>query len=118
MESAVIDTPVCDDPILKRSSKQRVKPKRIPPYAVIIENDDEHTYPYVIELIQKVFGYDKQKAQMLTERVDNDGEAHVWTGSKEVAELKVDQVRGGGTDFYASKPVTFPIGCRMEPLPS
>jgi hypothetical protein len=34
-----------------------------------------------------------------------------------VAELKRDQIRGFGTDYYAPKPVTFPLGVTIEPLP-
>lgn len=41
----------------------------------------------------------------------------VWSGSKEVAELKRDQVRSAGPDFYAAKKVEFPLGVTIEPLP-
>jgi hypothetical protein len=34
-----------------------------------------------------------------------------------VAELKRDQIRGAGTDFYAIKPVRFPLGVLIEPMP-
>ena len=33
------------------------KPKKQPPYAVIVLNDDEHSFPYVIDTFSKVFGY-------------------------------------------------------------
>lgn len=108
--TAVLDAPP------KSSESKRTKPRRIPPYAVIIENDDLHTFPYVSELLQKVFGFSEEKASKFTEQVDKDGEAHVWSGSKEVAELKCDLIRSGGPDLYATKKVTFSLGCRMEPL--
>src|SRR5579863_5161565 len=87
--------------------KEKTRPKTQPPYAVIVENDDVHTWLYVIEVLQKVFGYDEQKAFVLTAQVHYSGQAIVWSGSLEVAELKRDQIRGFGNDIYAEKPVTF-----------
>ena len=102
----------------KRKAKRRkVRTKKQPPYAVIVENDDFHTFDYVIEVLQKVFGYDLQKAFILTTQVHFAGQAIVWSGSLELAELKRDQIRGFGPDVYAMKPVTFPLGVRIEKLP-
>ncbi len=93
------------------------KPKRLPPYQVIILNDDEHTFPYVISLIQKVFHHDANHAVRLTANIHHRGRAVVWTGPKEHAEMKRDLVRGYGPDFYASAPVRYPLGVRIEPMP-
>jgi ATP-dependent Clp protease adaptor protein ClpS len=107
------------DPKSKRRSKEQEKtrPKTQPPYAVIVENDDVHSWNYVIEVLQKVFGYDEQKAYLLTAEIDVTGQSIVWSGALEVAELKRDQIRGFGPDVYAMKPVTFPLGVRVEMLP-
>jgi ATP-dependent Clp protease adaptor protein ClpS len=88
-----------------------------PPYAVIVENDDLHTFEYVIEGLQKVCGYSRQKAWLLAVEIDSRGRAIVWSGTKELAELKCEQIRGLGPDFFAPKPVTFPLGVYIEPLP-
>ena len=93
------------------------KPKRQPPYAVIVENDDLHTYTYVIEALSKIFGYSPQKSYHLAYEIDSNGRAIVWSGTRELAELKRDQIRGFGPDHYATKPVTFPLGTYVEPLP-
>jgi ATP-dependent Clp protease adaptor protein ClpS len=101
----------------RKSTRENTRPKKQPPYAVIVENDDDHTFDYVIEVLQKVFGYDLQKALLLTSQVHDAGQALVWSGALELAELKRDQIRGFGPDIYAMKPVTFPLGVRVEPLP-
>jgi ATP-dependent Clp protease adaptor protein ClpS len=101
----------------REKEKDKSRPKTQPPYAVIVENDDFHTFNYVIEVLQKVFGYDLQKAFVLTAEVDATGQAIVWSGALEVAELRRDQIRGFGPDLYAMKPVTFPLGVRVEKLP-
>ena len=54
---------------------------------------------------------------MLTSQVHLSGQAIVWSGTLELAELKRDQIRGFGPDTYAMKPVTFPLGVRVEQLP-
>src|SRR5580698_1846206 len=91
----------------RTTKRENVRPKKQPPYAVIVENDDLHTFEYVIEALQKVFGYDVQKALLLTSQVHNAGQALVGSGALELAELKRDQIKGFGTDNYGSKPVTF-----------
>ena len=121
-ESSVIEEPeviVRPKPKAKRRSKEEEKttPKTQPPYAVIVENDDFHTFTYVIEVLQKVFGYDVQKGFLLAAEIDATGQAIVWSGALELAELKRDQIRGFGPDLYAMKPVTFPLGARVEKLP-
>jgi ATP-dependent Clp protease adapter protein ClpS len=97
--------------------KNKSDPKTQPPYAVIVENDDLHTFEYVIEGLQNVCGYSRQKAWLLAVEIDSRGKANVWSGTKELAELKCEQIRGLGTDFFAPKPVTFPLGVYIEPLP-
>jgi len=103
----------------QRRKKQRAgaKPKKQPPYAVVVFNDEEHTFQYVIETLMKVFGYPQEKSYSLTLQIHNEGRAIVWSGSREVAELKRDQIRSAGPDFYADEKVDFPLGVTVEPLP-
>lgn len=93
------------------------KPKRQPPYAVIVENDDDHTFEYVIETLSKVCGHSRQKAHLLAVEIDSRGRAIVWSGTRELAELKRDQIRGMGADHFGPRPVTYPLGVVIEPLP-
>jgi len=96
--------------------ESKSKPKKQPQYVVIVENDDYHTFIYVIEVLQKVCGHRLEEAERLASEVHHTGRAVVWQGSMEVAELKRDQIRGYGPDLYAQAPVTFPLGCYIEPL--
>ena len=92
------------------------KPKPLPPYGVFVLNDDLHSFSYVIETFQKVFRYDAQKAFELARHIHLNGRGLVFSGSKEVAELKRDQIRGAGPDFHAAQKVEFPLGAYIEPL--
>lgn len=83
---------------------------------VILLNDEEHTFQYVVDLLMKIFHYDLDKAFAIVIKIDQDGQAVVDTTSKERAELKQEQVHGMGPDFLipASKG---PITCVIEPAP-
>jgi len=111
------DTAVLEPPVTTKAPEEK-KPKKAKPWAVIVMNDDEHTFQYVMELFQKVFHYDVAKCFKLADEIDKTGRAVVWSGSQEVAELKRDQIKGGGTDFYAEAgPVKYPLGCYIEEMP-
>jgi ATP-dependent Clp protease adaptor protein ClpS len=93
------------------------EPQLLPPHAVVVFNDDLHTFPYVIETFMKVFGYSKEKSYMLALQIHTNGRGIVWSGTKELAELKVEQIRSAGPDFYAARKVDFPLRAIVEPLP-
>jgi ATP-dependent Clp protease adaptor protein ClpS len=101
----------------RRAGPSRRKPRPLPPYAVIVFNDDVHTFAYVIETFMKVFGYSPRKSLLLAEQIHHGGRGIVWSGSKEVAELKRDQIRSAGPDLYAVQKVDFPLDVTIEPLP-
>lgn len=112
---AIAEPPAAKISPQERASDQRPKP--LPPHAVIVLNDDVHTFEYVMEAFQKVFGYPREKCYQLALQIHSSGRGLVWSGTKEVAELKRDQLRGVGPDFYAEKKVEFPLGVVVEPLP-
>ena len=93
------------------------KTRRLPPYHVIILNDEEHTFPYVIELLTKLFAHPLAAAQELTWRIHTAGRAVVYTTHKEKAELKRDQVLAYGPDPRMSISKG-PLGCYIEPAPT
>jgi ATP-dependent Clp protease adaptor protein ClpS len=93
------------------------RPKTQPPYAVVVFNDDEHSFQYVIETFIKVFGYPLEKSHSLTLEIHNAGKGIVWSGPREVAELTRDQIRSASPDFYASQKVDSPLRVTIEPLP-
>ena len=45
---------------------QETRTRRLPPYNVIILNDEEHTFEYVIELLIKLFAHPLPTAEELT----------------------------------------------------
>jgi ATP-dependent Clp protease adaptor protein ClpS len=72
--------------------------RRQPPYHVILLNDDDHTYEYVIVMLKDLFGYPLEKGYQLAKEVDTRGRAIVCTTTLERAELKRDQIHAYGPD--------------------
>lgn len=70
-----------------------------PLYHVVLLDDQEHTYEYVVEMLSRLFGYGLEKALRIACEVDGQGQAVVYTGPLEVAELKQQQIHGYGADW-------------------
>jgi len=104
-------------PRSKSQADQETKTRRQPPYNVVILNDEEHTFDYVIELLTKVFRHSLATAKDLTWRIHNTGRAIVYTTHKEKAELKREQVLSWGPDPRMSISKG-PLGCYIEPAPT
>lgn len=78
------------------------KTDQLPPYHVVLLDDDDHTYAYVMDMLQSLFSHPQEQAYLLAEQVDHTGRAIVCTTHKEKAELKRDQILGYGCDFRIS----------------
>jgi ATP-dependent Clp protease adaptor protein ClpS len=85
-------------PVKERQVRDDKKPKRQPRYNVILWNDDDHTYAYVIVMLMELFGYPPEKGYQMAKTVDGEGRVIVITTTKEHAELKRDQIHAYGKD--------------------
>ncbi len=79
-------------------TETETKIRRQPPYHVVLINDDDHTYDYVIRMLKELFGYPDEKGFQLAREVDTQGRVIVCTTSLERAELKRDQIHAYGPD--------------------
>jgi ATP-dependent Clp protease adaptor protein ClpS len=70
-----------------------------PRWNVVLLNDDDHTYDYVIEMLGKVFGHDLETALRMAMEVDSADRVIVDTTTKERAELKQEQIHAFGPDW-------------------
>ncbi|MBA3700812.1 MAG: ATP-dependent Clp protease adaptor ClpS [Planctomycetes bacterium] len=70
-----------------------------PRWQVVLLNDDDHTYEYVVEMLVKLFQHTVETAFTMACEVDQTGRVVVDTTSKERAELKRDQIHAYGADW-------------------
>jgi len=78
--------------------KKESPPRRLPPYNVVLLNDNDHTYDYVIEMLGTLFGYNTTKSFVMADQLNPHGRVIVVTTHKELAELKRDQIQSFGRD--------------------
>lgn len=84
--------------VRRRRQRQQDRPKRQPRYHVVLWDDDDHTYAYVMVMLMELFAHPPEKGYQLAKEVDTQGRAIVLTTTREHAELKRDQIHAYGKD--------------------
>jgi ATP-dependent Clp protease adaptor protein ClpS len=74
-----------------------------PLYNVVLLDDDDHTYDYVIEMLQKLFLHSEAEAYQHAVEVDTTGRTVVITCGLAEAEFGRDQVHAYGPDWRMPK---------------
>lgn len=94
----------------------QAKPQPARMWNVVLLDDDEHTYDYVMEMLRDIFKYDLQMAYKMACEVDQTGRVIVFSAVLEQAELKRDQIHAYGADPRLERSRT---GMRavLEPAP-
>jgi ATP-dependent Clp protease adaptor protein ClpS len=100
----------------KTEPREETRTRLLPPYHVILENDDHHSMEFVVEVLCKVLGCTVEHAALLMMEAHTSGRAVIWTGPKEVAELKAEQVLTFH-ETHADGRQLGPLGCTIEPAP-
>ena len=111
-QAAVLDEP--EVMVVTRKQPERSKPKRQPRYHVVLWDDSEHTFEYVIMMMQQLFGFTFERGWQFAKEVDSNGRAICLTTTKEHAELKRDQIHAFGKDPLATK-CSGSMSCSIEP---
>ena len=70
-----------------------------PLWNVVLLNDDDHTYDYVIEMLMRLFLKTADEAYRHAVEVDTQGRTIVMTCEREAAEFARDQIHGFGADW-------------------
>ncbi len=69
-----------------------------PMYRVVLLDDDDHSYDYVIEMLQKIFVFTLEEAYRHAEEVDATGRTVLIVCEKPHAEFARDQIISYGPD--------------------
>src|SRR3989442_1312092 len=85
------------------TTKEQEKVQRQPPYHVILLNDDDHTFEYVIRMLKELFGHQEELGFQMAKEVHTRGRVIVCTTSLERAELKRDQIHAFGADPFLER---------------
>ncbi len=97
--------------------KTRPDVRLLPPYHVILENDDFHSFEFVIGVLIKAIGCPAERAMQLAWKAHSEGRSVVWTGPKETAEFKAEQIQTFHEIRESDGAKLGPVGCCIEPAP-
>jgi ATP-dependent Clp protease adaptor protein ClpS len=107
-----MSTITIDEP--KTQTRVKDKSKILPPYNVILMNDDDHSVAYVVNMMKKIFGHPDEKGYKIAEEVHKQGRCIVYTCTKELAELKQEQIHNHGPDALIAR-CKGSMTCVIEP---
>src|SRR3954471_7372690 len=79
------------------------KEVKVPLYRVVLLDDDDHTYDYVIEMLQKIFIFSAEQALRHAQEVDAAGRTALITCELPEAEFGRDQIHAYGRDWRMPK---------------
>jgi ATP-dependent Clp protease adaptor protein ClpS len=99
------------------NQREDLRTRRIPPYNVILLNDDHHSMEFVVDVLCKVLGCPLERAFQLMLEAHESGRSIIWTGPKEVAELKAEQIQTFPEIRASDGARLGPLGCVIEPAP-
>jgi len=71
----------------------------VPLYSVVLLDDNDHTYDYVIEMLQQIFIFTLDQAYRHAEEVDRCGRTVLITCELPHAEFARDQIHAFGRDW-------------------
>ena len=78
--------------------KKEQKTQELPPYNVVLLDDDDHSFEYVIVMLKALFGHPPESGYKMAMEVHTTGRVVVATTNLEKAELKRDQIQAFGPD--------------------
>ncbi len=91
------------EPIVRPTVDQDRQRKRQPRYHVVLWDDDDHSYGYVVLMMRQLFAHSYEKGFEIAKVVDASGRAICLTTTKEHAELKRDQIHAFGKDLLIDR---------------
>jgi len=95
-----------DSNLVLAPERAKIKPPRM--YKVLLFNDDYTTMEFVVEVLQRFFSINRERAMQIMLKVHNEGSAVCGVYVRDVAETKVAQVG----EF--AKQHGHPLRCGME----
>jgi ATP-dependent Clp protease adaptor protein ClpS len=105
LDEVIVRQPAETEPETKRrkDAKKDHRPQPQPRYNVILWDDPDHSYEYVIFMVKELFRFPIERGFQIAKEVDSSGRAILLTTTREHAELKRDQIHAFGKDQYIDR---------------
>ncbi len=92
------------------------RPERQPKYNIVLWDDDDHSYEYVVLMMRQLFSHSYSQGFEIARMVDDNGKAICMTTTREHAELKRDQIHSFGKDLLIGR-CSGSMSATIEPAP-
>lgn len=86
------------DPRIGTEKQRKKRPKKQPRFNVILWDDSDHSYDYVVLMMKQIFRHPIETGFQIAKEVDSGGRAICLTTTLEHAELKREQIHAFGKD--------------------
>jgi ATP-dependent Clp protease adaptor protein ClpS len=86
-------------PLVTPETETIEREQLVPLYRVVLLDDNDHTYDYVIEMLQTIFIFSLEQAYRHAEEVDRRGRTVLITCELPQAEFARDQIHAFGPDW-------------------
>ena len=86
------------DTITRPREETGRKTEGMPPYNVVLLDDNDHSFDYVVRMLKTIFGHPLRRGLKMAVQVHMSGRVVVATTNLEQAELKRDQIHAFGPD--------------------
>ena len=90
--------PASVSPVIRPTHVEETHEEPARLWQLVLLDDNDHSYDYVIEMLGAVFGYAPAKAFALARIVDTEGRVVLMTGDRDACEAKQAQVHAYGAD--------------------
>jgi ATP-dependent Clp protease adaptor protein ClpS len=81
-----------------KQEQTELKRKPLRPWNVVLLDDNDHTYDYVVRMLRTLFGHSSSDAYQMAKEVDRSGRVIVLTTHRERAELERHRIHNFGAD--------------------
>ncbi|HTN75049.1 MAG TPA: ATP-dependent Clp protease adaptor ClpS [Pirellulaceae bacterium] len=99
----------------KAAANNKRKPQ--PRYHVILWNDNDHSYEYVMVMMRELFALPVERGFQIAFEVDKSGRSVCLTTTREHAELKMEQIHAFGSDPLIPR-CKGSMSATIEPVPA
>ena len=102
-------------PEVETEKQKAKKPKKQPRFNVVLWDDSDHSYDYVVLMMKNLFRHPIETGFQIAKEVDASGKAICLTTTMEHAELKRDQIHSFGKDELIAR-CKGSMSATIEPL--
>jgi len=86
-------------PLVSPETEVTQTPERVPLYQVVLLDDNDHTYDYVIEMLQQIFIFTMVEGYRHAEELDRTGRTILIVCELPEAEFAREQIHAYGADW-------------------